>query len=154
MMEPEFQSIIGKVKSRVSSIFPQKFSKWFTPSADAKNPNQNGNLRRRRTVSEDQEEDEAGSEEDEEQSITTPYKAPPAKRSRLNVNEVNYGLLIFAVASLTPFHFQTMFNFKGSDNLMSSSTPYIPAGKTRHTNIGNLDSPEVVDIFSEPQEIR
>ncbi|KAL5278484.1 NUP153 family protein [Megaselia abdita] len=129
-------SIIGKVKSRVSSIFPQKFSKWFTPTADAKNPNQNGNLRRRRTESEDQE--EPGSEDDEEQNITTPYKAPPAKRSRLNANE-------------------TMFNFKGNDNLMSSSTPYIPAGKIRNTIIAahsNPDSPEVVDIFSEPQEVR
>lgn len=89
-MNFEFQSIIGKVKSRVSSIFPQKISKWFTPTADVRNtnPNQNGNLRRRRTVSDDREE-VAGSDEDEEQSITTPYKAPPAKRSRLNVNEVN-----------------------------------------------------------------
>lgn len=99
LMELEFQSIIGKVKSRVSSIFPQKFSKWFTPSADAKN--QNGNLRRRRTESEEQE--EAGSDEDEEQSITTPYRAPPAKRSRLNVNEVNCSWLLFVTASVTPF---------------------------------------------------
>lgn len=83
-MEPEFQSIIGKVKSRVTSIFPQRFSKWFTPSADAKN--QNGNLRRRRTDSEDRDEEEENDEE--ETNIATPYKAPPAKRSRLNVNEV------------------------------------------------------------------
>lgn len=99
LMEHEFQSIIGKMKSRVSSIFPQNFSKWFTPSADAKN--QNGNLRRRRTESEEQE--EAGSDEDEEQSITTPYKAPPAKRSRLNVNEVNGSLLLFMTAPITLF---------------------------------------------------
>lgn len=92
-MELDFQSIIGKVKSRVSSIFPQNFSKWFTPSADAKKPNQNGNLRRRRTTSEDQE--EPGSEEDEEQTVRTPYKAPPAKRSRLNVNEVTFLFAIF-----------------------------------------------------------
>lgn len=85
-MELEFQSIIGKVKSRVSSIFPQKLSKWFTPTAEAKNPNQNGNLRRRRTISDDQE--GAGFDDDGEQTITTPYKAPPAKRSRLNSNEV------------------------------------------------------------------
>lgn len=87
-MDIDFQSIIGKVKSRVSSIFPQKFSKWFTPSSDAKNPNQNGNLRRRRQESEEQEEPDEDEEEDDDR-VQTPYKAPPAKRSRLNVNEVS-----------------------------------------------------------------
>ena len=50
-------------------------------------------------------------------------------------------------------YFQTMFNFKRSDDLLSASTPYVPTGKARQTLL-KKDSPEVLNIFSESQDIR
>lgn len=58
------QSIIGKVKSRVSSIFPNRLSKWFSPSTKTPNDSLNGSLtnntarRRRRIEVEDDDDDD------------------------------------------------------------------------------------------------
>lgn len=38
------QSIIGKVRSRVSSILPNRLSKWFSPSTKLQNDSLNGSL--------------------------------------------------------------------------------------------------------------
>ncbi|XP_065364745.1 nuclear pore complex protein Nup153 isoform X2 [Calliphora vicina] len=60
-------SIIGKVKSRVSSILPNRLSKWFSPSAKLQNDSLNGSIcgpnttslptRRRRRIEIEEEED-------------------------------------------------------------------------------------------------
>ena len=76
------QSIIGKVKSRVSSILPNSLSKWFSPLAKDTPQNNNeslngslagamsGNVRRRRRIeleaeSDEDDEDAEQAEEDE-----------------------------------------------------------------------------------------
>ncbi|XP_075157223.1 nucleoporin 153 isoform X2 [Haematobia irritans] len=60
-------SIIGKVKSRVSSILPNRLSKWFSPSTKLRNDELNGSIsanantsrrRRRIEVDDDDEEDD------------------------------------------------------------------------------------------------
>lgn len=62
MLFLNFQSIIGKVKSRVSSILPNRLSKWFSPSTKLQNDSLNGSLstslpaRRRRRIDVEEEE--------------------------------------------------------------------------------------------------
>lgn len=80
------QSIINKVRSRVSSILPNSLAKWFSPSHGT-----NGNLRRRRDSDSEEEEEDDEEEEDEENNIDKSrqhkYKAPPIKR--VKVSEVS-----------------------------------------------------------------
>lgn len=75
MLDNLLQSIIGKVKSRVSSIFPNSLSKWFSPSSTKNNNNDspNGsinvggvNRRRRRLDIEDDDDDDVEDEDAED----------------------------------------------------------------------------------------
>ncbi|XP_055909847.1 nuclear pore complex protein Nup153 isoform X2 [Eupeodes corollae] len=134
-------SIIGKVRSRVSSILPQQLTKWFSPSASAANLSQSnggvGASRRRRRNEEDDHEpraDNSDNDEDDDGSdnsggedadeYSSPISAqPPTKRSRLNVEE-------------------TRTNFKDNQKLVSS-TPTL-RGRQRTTFIslhGNRKEP-------------
>ncbi|XP_055841270.1 nuclear pore complex protein Nup153 isoform X2 [Episyrphus balteatus] len=129
-------SIIGKVRSRVSSIFPQQLTKWFSPSAAAvassSTSNGGGVSRRRRRNEDDDEErradnsdnddndfdasdnDNSGGEEDAEEYSSPAAAQPPSKRSRLNIEA-------------------TRTNFKESENLVSS-TPTV-RGRQRLTHM-------------------
>lgn len=69
------QSIIGKVKSRVSSILPNRLSKWFSPSTKSRNDELNGSLtsvnkarRRRRIEVDDEDADDDSNNYGEEQN--------------------------------------------------------------------------------------
>ncbi|XP_058978022.1 nuclear pore complex protein Nup153 isoform X2 [Musca domestica] len=69
-------SIIGKVKSRVSSILPNRLSKWFSPSTKGRNDELNGSIssstgakaRRRRRFEFDDDDEFEQEEEEEEHS--------------------------------------------------------------------------------------
>lgn len=82
------QSIINKVRSRVSSILPNSLTKWFSPS------NQNGGLRRRRQDS-DSEELELDDNTEKPAAAAAAlgkqilnYNAPPTKRTRISVEVI------------------------------------------------------------------
>lgn len=82
-------SIIGKVRSRVSSILPQTFTRWFSPTR-AEN-SQNGNIRRRRDRDRedalDRDEDDSQNTEDSDTGEDEEKIAPPLKRAKLNLEE-------------------------------------------------------------------
>lgn len=79
------QSIINKVRSRVSSILPNSLTKWFSPS------NQNGGLRRRR---EDSDSEELDLDDNTEKPVAAlgkqklNYNVPPTKRTRISVEVI------------------------------------------------------------------
>lgn len=125
-------SIIGKVRSRVSSIFPQQLTKWFSPAAAATSNTSNGGVgsgtsRRRRRNEEDDDDraennsdnelneasDNSGDEDAEE--YASPVAQPPSKKSRLNIET-------------------TTTNFKNSESLISS-TPTFRGGRQRLTHM-------------------
>lgn len=71
------QSIINKVRSRVSSILPNSLTKWFSHGT-------NGNLRRRRNDSEsDEDEDDENSNVQEQEDLPKQHRQPPTKRSKV-----------------------------------------------------------------------
>lgn len=74
-------SIIHKVRTRVSSIIPNSFSKWFSPSS--KGEGKNGSNRRRREISEEQDSSNEESYNQEEENGSE----PPVKRTKCDLNE-------------------------------------------------------------------
>lgn len=85
-----FQSIIRKVKSRVSSIFPDFISKRFLPSD--KNDSKNGSIRRRREESSDDEDGSFIGRRDprlHRESEIVVEGPPPSKRTKSILNEVS-----------------------------------------------------------------
>lgn len=80
------QSIINKVRSRVSSILPNSLTKWFSPS------NQNGGLRRRREDSDSEDLDLDADNEKPAAALgksSLNYNVPPTKRSRISVEVID-----------------------------------------------------------------
>lgn len=92
-------SIIEKVRSRVSSILPQSISKWFSPTTadgrnveiNANNRSRNANARRRRNeisertqISDNQADTGQYTDESDEDVLEEGANAPQAKRARLN----------------------------------------------------------------------
>uniref|UniRef100_A0A1I8NQ47 Nuclear pore complex protein Nup153 n=1 Tax=Stomoxys calcitrans TaxID=35570 RepID=A0A1I8NQ47_STOCA len=125
-------SIIGKVKSRVSSILPNSLSKWFSPSSKVRSEELNGSLncnatitRRKRRIDIDDDEDE---EEENENYVE--------RQARRGIHEENHNIRCKMEENSEAEEDEEDDDDDDSQNSEEEYNATVAAQKTRHDLFG------------------